>query len=88
MKNTIVNLSKNIYGALISYAVLVGAVVAVIYIIGFVIGGNAGESMAITGTNIIKKTAMPISAIGALAGMVSLYYEGHALMIDDEDTED
>ncbi len=87
MKDTIVKLSKNIYGIFVSYAVLVGAVVAIIYLIGFLFGGNIGEVMAITGANIMKKTAMPTAAIGSLAGMVSFYYEGHALTISDEDED-
>lgn len=84
---TFIETLKNIFGLCLMVAVLVGAVVAGIYLIGFVIGGSTGENMAIFGAEIMKK-AITIAAIGSLVGMISFYLEGtHELTMDRKNDE-
>jgi len=63
-------------------SVLVGALVAVLFILGFIINGSVGESMAIVGKEIMYK-AITVAAIGSVVGMLAFYVEGtHELQMD------
>jgi len=82
MKNTITNLLKNTYGIALMGAVLAGALVAVLYIIGFIAGGAIGEQLAIFGAKVMKY-CITVAAIGSLVGMCAFYVEGsHELTMD------
>jgi len=69
-------------------AVLVGAVVAVLFLIGFVAGGTVGETLAIFGKEVMYK-AITLAAIGCLVGLIAFYVEGtHELKIDSNESSD
>lgn len=88
MKQTFVNLLKNIFGICLMYAVFIGAVVAVMYILGFAVGGSTGEQMAIWGASIMN-TAIRVSALGSVIGMLGFYVEGtHELTMDSNNDEE
>jgi len=88
MKKSIVNLCQHIFGICLTVAVLIGAVVAVLFVIGFIAGGSVGESLAIFSKNIMFK-AITISAIGSLIGMMAFYIEGtHELKMDSNEGAD
>jgi hypothetical protein len=85
MKRRVVSLLKDVFGACLMYAVLVGVLVAAVYIIGFIIGGAMGEKLALFGAGVMK-SAITVSAIGAAVGMIAFYIEGeHELALDSED---
>lgn len=88
MKQKIIGLLQNMFGVALMFSVLVGALVGVIYVIGFVIGGGTGEQMALLGGEIMK-LAIAISAIGCVLGILAVYMEGiHELTMDaNEDVE-
>lgn len=87
MKKSLISLLKNIFAICMMYAIFVGAAVAVLFIVGFILGGNIGEQSAILGSKTMK-SALTVSAIGSLAGMISFYLEGiHELTMDNEEEE-
>ena len=75
MKDKIINFLSSVFGVCMFIAVFVGAVSAVIYIIGFIAGGAFGESCAKFGALIMNK-AIPLSAFGSVIGMISFYIQG------------
>ena len=85
MKYKIVDFIKNIFGICIMYSVLIGAVVAIIYILGFILGGSMGENLAITGAKIMY-SAITVAAIGSALGAIGFYLEGeHELTVNEND---
>jgi len=88
MKKKIISLCRNIFGICLMIAVLIGAVVAVLFIIGFIAGGSVGETLAIFSKNVMYK-AITLSAIGSLIGMLAFYIEGtHELKMDSSEKAD
>jgi len=82
MKDKITNFLSSIFGVCMFIAVFIGAVSAVIYVIGFIVGGSFGESSAKFGALIMNK-AIPLSAFGSVIGMVSFYIQGtHELTME------
>ncbi|MGI6778094.1 MAG: hypothetical protein ACOX7R_08780 [Acetivibrionales bacterium] len=85
MKKKIISLCQNIFGICLTIAVLIGAIVAVLFVIGFIAGGSVGESLAIFSKSIMYK-AITLSAIGSLIGMLAFYIEGtHELKMDSSE---
>jgi hypothetical protein len=74
MKAKLVVLLQTIFGVCLMYAVMVGAVVFLIYLAGFDAGGNVGTSMAILGAKIMNG-AITMSALGAFVGIFAFYIE-------------
>ncbi|GAK60589.1 hypothetical protein U27_00486 [Candidatus Vecturithrix granuli] len=69
------------------YAVFIGAVAAVLYVLGFIAGGSFGASCAMFGAKIMK-TGIPISALGSCIGMLGFYIEGtHELTMNQKHQE-
>jgi len=87
LKDKILDILKKIYGLAIMYSVLVGALVAAIYIIGFIAGGSFGEQMAKSGAKVMN-TAITVSAIGSVVGTLAFYFEGHELTMDSNKEEE
>lgn len=84
MKEKLADLLKSIFGICLAYSVLVGALVAAMYVIGFIIGGSAGQQLAIFGAKIMKY-AITISAAGSVIGMGAFYIENsHELKMDSD----
>lgn len=82
MRARVVEILTGIFGAALMVAVLTGAIVAVIYLAGFVAGGTVGEQLAIFGSKIMKY-CITLAAIGAVFGMFAFYIEGtHELVMD------
>lgn len=84
MKARVVELLTSIFGVALMVAVLTGGLVAVIYLIGFIVGGTAGEQLAILGAQIMKY-CITLAAIGSVIGMFAFYIEGtHELVMDNK----
>lgn len=88
MKEKIANLFENIFGATLMCSILAGAVVAIMYIIGFIFGGTIGTQLALLGAKIMKY-CITISAVASMIGMIAFYIENtHELTIDFKEEED
>ncbi len=84
MKEKISDLLKSIFGLSMMISVLMGAVVLVIFIIGFIISGPMGEQLAVSGGKIMKY-CITLSAIGSVIGMLAFYIEGkHELTMNEK----
>ena len=75
MKTRAMHLFSTIFGVSMLYAVFSGALVAVLYILGFILGGPVGESLALFGARMMK-SGIPIAALGSSIGMLGFYIEG------------
>ncbi|MBE3581809.1 MAG: hypothetical protein IMW96_09315 [Thermoanaerobacteraceae bacterium] len=84
MKKAIINLFNSLFGGLVLVAVLIGAVVAFMFVAGFVAGGQTGAWMAVTGKKLLDY-AIKIAAVGVLFGLFSFYTGGtHELTLSNE----
>lgn len=85
-RETLHNVFSAFFGVCMFYAVFAGAVTAVLYLVGFVLGGSVGQRLALLGAAIMK-TGIPVSAIGALVGMLGFYVQGtHELTMAKKET--
>lgn len=84
MKRQIINFINNIFGFCIMYSVLIGMLVAIIYVIGFVLGGKTGETMALYAAKIMN-SAITVATFGSVVGTIGFYVEGeHELIAGEE----
>lgn len=82
MRKKLADFLKTIFGICLMYSVLIGALVCLIYLIGFIVAGILGEKMAILGAKIMN-TAITISAIGSFIGIIAFYIEdSHELTME------
>jgi len=85
MKKKIDILLTTLFGFFISIALLIGAVVAFMYMIGFVIGGGTATQLALSGKSYLD-FAIKLSTIGVTFGLLKFYITGsHALTLNNED---
>lgn len=88
MMKKIVELLKNIYGAVLMISILAGAVVAIIFIVGFIFGGTIGAQFALLGGKIMSY-CISIAAVACLFGLIGFYTENvHELTIDFSQDQD
>ncbi|CEP68544.1 Uncharacterized [Moorella glycerini] len=84
MKKVLVDLFNNFFGVFVLIAVLIGAIVAFMFVAGFVIGGQAATQMAMTGKKFLDY-AIKIAAVGVMFGLFSFYTRGsHELTLSNE----
>lgn len=82
MKKKIISLCQQVFGFSLMIAVLIGALVGVLLVVGFIIGGNTGQSLAIFCKSVMYK-AITLSAIGSLIGMLEFYIDdSHELKME------
>lgn len=79
MKAKIINLCQHVFGITITISVLVGAVVAALLVVAFIMGGASGQSLALLSKNIMYK-AITLSAIGSVVGMLAFYIDNSHML--------
>ncbi|WFA08099.1 hypothetical protein [Tissierella sp. Yu-01] len=84
MKEKSGNILNSIFSILILTAVLGGGIVFAMFILALIIGGNAGEILAVNAKDIVMPIFIRAAALAILSGLISSYIVGdHSLSIDD-----
>lgn len=84
MKESLEKFIKAAFSIFVLIAIIGGGIVFLMFVAGIIIGGDTGNSLALSAS----KTMMPIfircAAIAVLAGLIHYYVLGeHALTMDD-----
>ena len=86
MREGILKITRSLFSLFIIIAIAGGGIVFIMFILGLVIGGSTGNSLALNA----KDTVMPLfirsAAIAVLMGLINYYASGkHALTMDEND---
>ncbi|QGP90820.1 hypothetical protein MGLY_01310 [Neomoorella glycerini] len=88
MKKALIYLFDNLFAIFVFIAVLIGAVVAFIFVVSFIAGGQTATQMAIMGKKLLDY-AIKIAAVGVLFGLFSFYTGGsHELTLDNNEKKE
>lgn len=90
MKQKVITFCQHVFGVALMISVLIGAVVFLLLLVAFIIGGDAGQALAVFCKTVMFK-AVTLAAIGSLVGMFVFYMEdSHMLTMrkDKQATED
>ena len=84
MKEKSGNILNSIFSILILIAVLGGGIVFAMFVLALIVGGNAGEILAVKAKDILMPIFIRAAALAILSGLISSYIVGdHSLSIDD-----
>lgn len=84
MRRQLGALTAGVFGVLMMVAILIGAVVAVMFIVGFIAGGSLGQSASVWGDKLMAY-GIQIAALGVLFGLINFYAFGqHQLTLAGE----
>jgi hypothetical protein len=85
--NLLVSLTEKIYTWLAILTMALGFIVAVAFTLSLIIGGSAGESVAVLSGNTMK-WGIRLASIATLAGIVNIYLKNqHTLTLNAEEAE-
>jgi hypothetical protein len=76
---------NNVFGVFVSIAVLGGVLVFILFVIGMIMGGEAGGSLMYMAYDSLSPYFIKAATIAILAGLVLFYISGeHALSLKEE----
>jgi len=79
------NIFKNIYTVITFITIGIGLIVAIIFLLGIIIGGQFGTTLAVAAGEIIT-WAIILAALAVLAGIIYIYIDKqHSLTIDSDE---
>lgn len=82
IKKNLINFFNNIFAILITYAIFIGIIVCIMFIVSIIIGGDIGTKIAIKSEKLMM-TAIPTSALGAIMALIGFYLGNtHSLTIE------
>lgn len=85
MKNSLFKFFSNVFGVFVSVAVLGGVVVFILFVIGMIIGGEAGGSLMYMAYDSLSPYFIKAATIAVLAGLILFYVSGeHTLSLKEE----
>lgn len=87
MKQKVIIFCQHVFGIALMISVLVGAVVFILLLLAFVIGGDAGQTLAIFCKTVMFK-AVTLAAIGSLVGMFVFYVEDSHMLTMKKQTQE
>ena len=86
MREKIQKITRSLFSLIIILAIAGGGVVFIMFILGIIIGGSTGNSLALSARNTVMPLFIRSAAIGVLMGLINYYASGnHALTMDDND---
>ncbi|MFY9214785.1 MAG: hypothetical protein ACOXZT_06705 [Tissierellaceae bacterium] len=86
MRESIMKFVQNLFSIATLIAVLGGAVVFTMFLVGIIIGGDSGTSLAVNAKGIVMPYFIRCAAVAVLAGLIHYYASGeHALTMDEGD---
>ncbi|HLS52340.1 MAG TPA: hypothetical protein VK031_00065 [Tissierellaceae bacterium] len=88
MRKQIQKIVESIFSLSLIIAILGGGVIFCMFIIGIIIGGSTGESLAVSASKVVMPYFIRSAAIAVLCGLISFYTTGkHTLSLDEEEKE-
>lgn len=82
MKNKIQDIFNWLFSFFIIIAILGGGIILIMFIIAMILGGDMGEKIATSASNIVMPYFIKSAAIAILAGLISIYINGsHSLSL-------
>lgn len=85
MRESIGKLTKSIFSIFIMLAIAGGGVVFIMFILGIIIGGSTGTSLAVNVKNVVMPQFIRFAAIAVFAGLIDYYLTGkHALTVEEK----
>ena len=76
----------NLFGIFVSIAVLGGVFIFFTYLVGIIIGGDAGSSLMVTAKSKFVPLFIKSATIAVMAGLLIFYITGkHTLSLKDEE---
>lgn len=85
MKENLEKLMTNIFGIFVSIAVLGGVVIFLTYVIGILMGGDAGAALMVKAWKVWSPYFIKSATIAVMAGLVVFYITGkHTLSLKEE----
>lgn len=88
MKDTILKASQSLFSIFILLAVAGGGIVFMMFVIGIIIGGPTGNSLAVSAKNTVMPIFIRSAALAVFAGLIYYYTSGeHTLTMDDDKEE-
>lgn len=73
MRNKICQILRKVYGILMSVSFFGGALPAIPFVIALIIGGEAGESIAVFLKNRYYPWVIVIGSVAVITGLISMY---------------
>lgn len=73
MKENLLNILKSVFSIFILLSIFGGGFIFFIFLIGLIIGGDTGESLAVLASKTIMPYFIKMAAIGILSGLLSIY---------------
>lgn len=84
MRENISKFSESVFSIFTLLAVVGGGVVFVMFVLGILIGGETGTSLAVNAKSTVMPMFIRFAAVAVLAGLINYYSTGdHALTMDD-----
>ena len=85
MKNKLANIIESLFSIFVIAAILGGGIVFIMFVIGIIVGGEAGNSLAVNARSVIMPMFIRAAAIAVMLGLFHHYVIGeHALTMDDK----
>ncbi len=85
--NLLISLTEKVYTWLAILTMALGFIVAMAFTLSLIIGGSAGDSMAVLSGNTMK-WGIRLASIATLAGIVNIYLKKqHTLTLNAEEVE-
>lgn len=76
MKEKLYNVLNKIYGGAMLFAFFTGFIPVIPFIIAIVIGGTAGEAIALFMYNKVYPVSFTVASVSVLVGLVAMYIRG------------
>lgn len=84
MREKLEKFVQSVFSIFTLVAVLGGGVVFIMFVLGIIIGGPTGNSLALNAKNVVMPMFIRTATIAVLAGLINYYATGqHALTMDD-----
>jgi hypothetical protein len=83
------NITDKLYAWITLIALSLGLLVALLFLTGLIIGGTAGENLAVVSGNLMT-WSIRLATVAVLAGIINIYFsKRHTLTMDkDPDNQD
>ena len=84
MKESLEKFIKSVFSIFVLIAIIGGGIVFLMFVVGIIIGGDTGNSLALSAKNTMMPMFIRSATIAVLAGLIHYYVLGeHALTMDD-----
>lgn len=88
MRKQIQKIVESIFSLSLIIAILGGGVIFTMFVIGIIVGGSTGESLAVSASSVVMPYFIRAAAIAMFCGLISFYITGqHTLSLEEEEKE-